>query len=207
MKHNKGKITVGNHRTIERAFQYKDELYAYFFKALYDKEDANDLIQLAILTASRHVDPDLDDYEFKKRLFIYARETLYAYYANKKNDFLTKMNVVLQQNDDNHDDAISMSHFVKYHPDDGIDYEMLFNEFKKRLEPRYQKVLDLHLQGYSIQEIADKLNNTYFTINTYLTTVRRMLRQFMKEKGFVVKDERVGIKKGEHKSEYVDMVL
>lgn len=44
MKHNKGKITVGNHRTIERAFQYKDELYAYFFKAGENRVEYVDMV-------------------------------------------------------------------------------------------------------------------------------------------------------------------
>jgi RNA polymerase sigma factor (sigma-70 family) len=207
MTHNKGKIKVGDHRTIERAFKYKDELYAYFCKALYDREDANDLVQLAIIRASRHVEPDLNDYEFKKRLFIIARQTLFTYYESKKNDFLLTRNIALYQDDDKKDDEISLSQFITYNHDDGIDYEMLVREFRKKLEPRYQKVLDLYLQGYSIKDIAETLNRTYYGINTYLTTIRRIFRKFMKEKGFVIRGEMEEIDKKESKGEYVDVVL
>ncbi len=189
MKHNKGKITVGDHRTIERAFNYKDQLYAYFNKALYDKEDANDLVQLAILRASRYVDPDLDDSEFKKRLFIIAMQTLFTYYERKKNDFLTTRNVALYQDEDKKDDEISLSNFVRYEHDNGINYEMLIRTFRKTLKPSYQRVLDLYLQGYSISDIAETLNKTHFGVNTYLSTIRRKLKQFLKEKGFVIRDE------------------
>jgi len=189
MKHNKGKITVGDHRTIERAFNYKDQLYAYFNKALFDKEDANDLVQLAILRASRHVDPDLDDVEFKKRLFIIAKQTLFTYYERKKNDFLTTRNVALYQDEDKKDDKISLSEYVRYDNDEGINYEALIREFRKTLTPSYQRVLDLYLQGYSISDIAETLNRTYYGINTYLKTIRRKLKQFLKEKGFVIRDE------------------
>jgi DNA-directed RNA polymerase specialized sigma24 family protein len=184
----KGKIKVGNHRTIERAFAYRDELLNYFYVSLYDKEDAKDLVQLAIIRASRHVDPNLDEREFKKRLFIIARETMFTYFAMKKNDLLFTKSI--EPCNYEADDEISLPVYVRHDSrtaDDGIDYSMLLSEFRKRLPPRLDRLLDYLLRGYELPQIAQELNRTYYGVNSDLSLLRRMLRQMMKEKGFVVR--------------------
>jgi RNA polymerase sigma factor (sigma-70 family) len=187
---NKGKITVGNHRTIERAFAYKNELLNYFYVATRDTEDAKDLVQLAIIRASRYVAPDLEDSEFKKKLFLHARETLYTYYAAKKNDFLTTKCVEID--DSMEDDEASLPAYVFHsseYPDDEIDYSMLLQEFRKRLSPRFNQLLDLLLQGYKLSQIAKELNRTYRGTNVDLWRLRKMLREMMREKGFAVREK------------------
>jgi RNA polymerase sigma factor (sigma-70 family) len=185
---NKGKITVGNHQTIERAFKYQNELLNYFFVAVHNLEDAKDLVQLAIIRASRYVAPDLEDGEFKKMLFLHARRTLYSYYALKKNDFLSTKSIEID--DSMEDDEISLPVYVRHDSrtaDDGIDYSILLSEFRKRLAPRFNKLLDFLLDGYTLPEIAKELNRSYRGVNADLSYLRRMLRQMMREKGFAIR--------------------
>jgi DNA-directed RNA polymerase specialized sigma24 family protein len=185
MRPNKGKITVGNHRVIERAFNYKNELLNYFYVAVHNLEDAKDLVQLAIIRASRYVAPDLDDHEFKKKLFLHARGTLYAYYAVKRNDFLSTK--CIEIDDTMEDDEVSLPAYVFHSSNDGIDYSMLLSEFRKRLAPRFNRLLDFLLEGYTLPEIAKELNRSYRGVNADLSYLRRMLRQMMREKGFVIR--------------------
>jgi RNA polymerase sigma factor (sigma-70 family) len=185
----KGKIKVGNHQTIEKAFKYKEELLSYFCASLYDTEDAKDLVQLAIIRASRHVSPDLDEHEFKKRLFIIARETMFTYFAMKKNDFLETKNAMYYANNEDRDDEVSLSEYVEYYPDDGIDFQMLLSEFRKRLPPRLNRLLDMLLQGYELRQMAEELGRSYYGVNADLSLLRRMLRHMMREKGFAVREK------------------
>jgi len=185
----KDKITLGDNSVMVRANQYRDELFLYFCKAIYDKEDANDLVQHAIIRAGRYLNLDDDDKTFKKKLFIIATETLFWYFERKKKDIFSYTTYEYKQDEEDSYDKVQFIIIPNEYSPEGINYSLIFEKIKSKLNSRQRMMLDLMLEGYGTEDIMRIMGykNRSVVVATRSAMLRKV-RQMLKEMGFVIKN-------------------
>lgn len=160
-----------NHIYIsDKKYAFKDifkDFYAsqlfFAMRLISSKHDAEDIVQDVFLSIWRAKPIFKNEIAFKAYLYLSTR--------NKCIDFLKKKRPVYESVD-----------LAKEIPNE-IDYLVKEEAFRlldlaiKKLPPQTREVINLSLKGYSVLEVADKLNVSVNTIKTLKSRAYKVLKE------------------------------
>lgn len=127
-------------------------LYFYVKKKITNNHDASDILQNSFIKAYKSIDKFDTAKEFYPYLFTIVKNEMTDYYRKKKYDIqLTEDSAMYEEN--------------------FVSEEKELNSLTKNIKAEYKKVIKLYyLEGFSYNEIAEKINKP---INTVKTLLRR----------------------------------
>lgn len=151
--------------------RYKVEVYKCIMKVIQNDDTAKDLWQETYIKAWRHIRDLKEPSAFKSWLRAIARNL--ALDQRRKDE--RRRNSSLEEN-------INTLDSIDYEADPQILIESVMDidrlrSILEQMEPVLQKVLLLHVNGFSRTEIAQKLGHTEGTVTTYLSRARKQFEQ------------------------------
>ncbi len=135
---------------------YTKPIYTYVSKKLYEKEDADDIVQNVFLQFYKHIDTFDENAQILPYLYGIARNELKMYFRSKK--------TTVTLNEDVAADAEEIQ-------DTNIE------EALQLLPSEQQEPLKLLYEGYTYEEIATKLQKPVNTIKTIVRRTRLKLKK------------------------------
>jgi len=130
-------------------YAHESEIYGYIKSSIGDGEAARDLYQDVFLSAVQHMDELNTERSLKNWLYTVTRNRVINYLKSRRRR-----------------DNIELSEDHQIHsPIDDVDTQMVQRIFE-RLNPLHRQVLLWHLhEGYSYEEIAEKLSISVRTVD------------------------------------------
>lgn len=161
-------ILSGSKRALEKFYcRYKKKLLHFIQAKIQSEEDAEEIFQDTFLAAIE----GLRDFSFRSSLFTYlcsiASHKIIDYYRKKKikQIFFSKIPEI--------EPLIS----TFFHPEEELDITLLrekINQTFKKLAPKYQRILRLkYIDGYSVEEISQKLSISFKSAESTLFRARK----------------------------------
>jgi RNA polymerase sigma-70 factor (ECF subfamily) len=151
----------------------------YAYKLTRNSDDADDLMQDTFLKAIHYKDKFLDATNLKAWLSIIMKNTFINNYRRAKKKQEVDQHVV---------NTIKETMRMSVH--DSSPYSnMLFNELSvliQKLKSDYKLPLELFIEGYKYNEIADQLNLPLGTVKSRIFLARKEFMKILESKGYDV---------------------
>lgn len=139
--------------------KYSRLVYFYALKKVANREDAEDIVQNAFVKAYKGI----DRFDLKQKFYPW----FFTIVKNEINEFFRKNKTHSKLDEE-------MAEDVK---EEGFGFEYLI----KDLKPEYKQVLQLYFEeGYSYQEIAEKIEKPINTVKTLIRRAKDAVRQKIK---------------------------
>jgi RNA polymerase sigma-70 factor (ECF subfamily) len=155
----------------------KSYLKNYAYKLTRNTEDANDLLQDTFLKAVHYKDKFMDATNLKAWLSIIMKNTFINQYRRAKKKQEVDQYVVN-----------SMKETIRMSIHDTSPYsKMLYNELKvliQTLKREFKEPLELFVEGYKYNEIADRLELPLGTVKSRIFLARKELLKILASKGY-----------------------
>lgn len=161
-------ILRGEESQLRRFYEiYYRPILSFIRKRINNEEDVEEVLQDTLLGAL----DSFRDFSFRSSLFTFlcsiASHKVIDYYRRKK-----IKNIVFSKIPNVEEILGSL-----VGPEEVLDHEMLKTKIKNtlsRLSPMYQKIIDLkYIQGYSVEEIAQKLSLSFKSTESHLFRARK----------------------------------
>ena len=164
----------GNEQAFEKLFeQYHKKLYAFLFRLLNSKEDAEEIVQETFIKIWEKREDFNEGYPFQSFLFKIAKNAFLNLNRKKVNrkvfeDHLSFLNEISSGNTD---DYIIFKETTE-----------IINTVICGLPPKRKEIFLLRrIEGFSRQEIANKLEISVITVDSQLLKANRYLKEELKE--------------------------
>ena len=164
----------GNEQAFEKLFeQYHKKLYAFLFRLLNSKEDAEEIVQETFIKIWEKREDFIEGYPFQSFLFKIAKNAFLNLNRKKVNrkvfeDHLSFLNEISSGNTD---DYIIFKETTE-----------IINTVICGLPPKRKEIFLLRrIEGFSRQEIANKLEISVITVDSQLLKANRYLKEELKK--------------------------
>lgn len=164
----------GNQQAFEKLFeQYHKKLYAFLFRLLNAKEDAEEIVQETFIKIWEKREDFIEGYPFQSFLFKIAKNAFLNLNRKKVNRkvFEDHLDFLNEISSGNTDDYIIFKETTE-----------IINTVIGGLPPKRKKIFLLRrIEGFSRQEIANKLEISVITVDSQLLKANRYLKEELKK--------------------------
>ena len=164
----------GDEKAFEILFQkYHKKLYAFLYKLLNSKEDAEEIVQNTFIKIWERREDFIADYSFESFLFTIAKNA----FLNETRKRINGKIITDHMDFLNEVSSVETDDYVIYK-----ETKTLINSFIDELPARRKEIFLLRrVHGLSRKEIADKLGISIITVDNQLTKATSFLKeQFIK---------------------------
>lgn len=164
----------GNPQAFEKLFeQYHKKLYAFLFRLLNSKEDAEEIVQETFIKIWEKREDFIEGYPFQSFLFKIAKNAFLNLNRKKVNRkvFEDHLHFLNEISSGNTDDYIIFKETTE-----------IINTVIGGLPPRRKEIFLLRrIEGLSRQEIANKLGISVITVDSQLLKANKYLKEELKK--------------------------
>lgn len=164
----------GNEQAFEKLFeQYHKKLYAFLFRLLNSKEDAEEIVQETFIKIWEKREDFIEGYPFQSFLFKIAKNAFLNLNRKKVNRkvFEDHLNFLNEISSGNTDDYIIFKETTE-----------IINTVICGLPPKRKEIFLLRrIEGFSRQEIANKLEISVITVDSQLLKANKYLKEELKK--------------------------
>ncbi len=164
----------GDQKAFEKLFeQYHKKLYAFLFRLLNSKEDAEEIVQETFIKIWEKREDFIEGYPFQSFLFKIAKNAFLNLNRKKVNrkvfeDHLSFLNEISSENTD---DYVIFKETTE-----------IINTVICGLPPKRKEIFLLRrIEGFSRQEIANKLEISVITVDSQLLKANKYLKEELKK--------------------------
>jgi RNA polymerase sigma-70 factor (ECF subfamily) len=163
----------GDKTSVDSLFQNLSERFQLFVQnRIWDKQDSEDIVQDALMTISEKYKEVESDTDFSSWAYKVLKNKILNYFRSQK--YEKKRNIDLPQKDDPP---------AKWNPDPVLKRKIVdCMEKISKAKIKHAQILDLHYQGYTVEEICRKFDFTPNAFYIILSRARSMLKLCL-EKG------------------------
>jgi len=150
--------------------RYKPKVYYVVYKIIKNPEDAEDIAQETLWTASQQLSRLQKPEHFRSWLLTIARHKSIDRLRQQR-QLTTGLDACCEQEDEAaspHDQVSAREWIIS-----------TFQQFKEEVKPKIYRVMVLHVRGYSVKEIAHQLELKESAVRTYLSTARQAFRNVL----------------------------
>lgn len=164
----------GNEQAFEKLFeQYHKKLYAFLFRLLNSKEDAEEIVQETFIKIWEKREDFIEGYPFQSFLFKIAKNAFLNLNRKKVNRkvFEDHLNFLNEISSGNTDDYIIFKETTE-----------IINTVIGGLPPKRKEIFLLRrIEGFSRKEIANKLEISVITVDSQLLKANKYLKEELKK--------------------------
>ena len=169
----------GNEQAFEKLFeQYHKKLYAFLFRLFNSKEDSEEIVQETFIKIWEKREDFNEGYPFQSFLFKIAKNAFLNLNRKKVNRkvFEDHLNFLNEISSGNTDDYIILKETTE-----------IINTVICGLPPRRKEIFLLRrIEGFSRQEIANKLEISVITVDSQLLKANKYLKEELKKYSLLI---------------------